>query len=101
VATSDAVTCPADVLEQRGVVPRQCSLSASEVALTLGKAVVFRSGALTLGVYLSRRFTERRVLSEIVNTLTRATGRSPRGWLGPGLSETPNTPRLLAKLGFT
>jgi allantoinase len=26
---------------------------------------------------------------------------SPRGWLGPGLSETPNTPRLLAELGFT
>jgi peptidoglycan/xylan/chitin deacetylase (PgdA/CDA1 family) len=44
---------------------------------------------------------ERLVLSEMVTALTRATERSPRGWLGPGLSETPNTPRLLAELGFT
>ena len=28
------------------------------------------------------------------------TGRNPRGWLGPGLTETWNTPDLLAEIGF-
>ena len=30
-----------------------------------------------------------------------ATGRRPLGWLGPALSETFNTPALLAELGLT
>ncbi len=44
---------------------------------------------------------ERRVLTDIVEKMTKAVGRPPRGWLGPGLTETPNTPALLAELGFT
>ena len=31
---------------------------------------------------------ERRVLREIVEILSRATGQSPKGWLGPALTET-------------
>jgi peptidoglycan/xylan/chitin deacetylase (PgdA/CDA1 family) len=43
---------------------------------------------------------ERAYLSEVVQTIERATGRRPRGWLGPGLTETFETPRLLAELGL-
>jgi peptidoglycan/xylan/chitin deacetylase (PgdA/CDA1 family) len=44
---------------------------------------------------------ERRYLSEVVETIDGATGRRPKGWLGPALTETPNTPRILADLGLT
>lgn len=43
---------------------------------------------------------ERRVLAEITRTITDATGRPPRGWMGPGLTETHHTPQLLAELGY-
>jgi allantoinase len=43
---------------------------------------------------------ERAVLREIVDTIERATGTRPKGWMGPGLSETFATPRLLAELGL-
>lgn len=44
---------------------------------------------------------ERRVLSEIVETITRATGQRPQGWMGPGLTETFATPKLLKELGLS
>lgn len=44
---------------------------------------------------------ERRILTDIVATITEATGRRPNGWMGPGLTETFNTPALLAELGLT
>jgi peptidoglycan/xylan/chitin deacetylase (PgdA/CDA1 family) len=44
---------------------------------------------------------ERAELTAIVETIERATGGRPRGWLGPGLTETYNTPRLLRELGLT
>lgn len=44
---------------------------------------------------------EREVLTDIVDTIAAATGRRPRGWMGPGLTETFNTPRLLAELGLS
>lgn len=44
---------------------------------------------------------ERRVLAEITDTIFSATGRSPRGWMGPGLTETHRTPELLAELGYS
>ncbi|MDQ6821789.1 MAG: polysaccharide deacetylase family protein [Actinomycetota bacterium] len=44
---------------------------------------------------------ERDLLRGIVDTITEATGQSPRGWLGPALTETEHTPALLAELGFT
>ncbi|MEU6410651.1 polysaccharide deacetylase family protein [Microbispora sp. NPDC046933] len=43
---------------------------------------------------------ERRLLTEMAGTIAEATGRRPRGWMGPGLTETFNTPALLAELGF-
>jgi peptidoglycan/xylan/chitin deacetylase (PgdA/CDA1 family) len=43
---------------------------------------------------------ERHLLAEIVDAIVDATGRQPRGWMGPGLTETHHTPELLAQLGF-
>jgi peptidoglycan/xylan/chitin deacetylase (PgdA/CDA1 family) len=42
---------------------------------------------------------ERAYLAEVVRTIQSSTGQQPRGWLGPALTETFNTPRLLAELG--
>lgn len=47
------------------------------------------------------REEERRLLQGIVKTITTATGKAPRGWLGPALTETENTLALLAELGFS
>ncbi|OJX64545.1 MAG: polysaccharide deacetylase [Micrococcales bacterium 73-13] len=44
---------------------------------------------------------ERAGLAEITEAITAATGKQPRGWLGPALTETENTPELLAELGYT
>ena len=43
---------------------------------------------------------ERRLLADVTSTITAATGRRPAGWMGPGLTETFNTPELLAELGY-
>ncbi|MCW2731827.1 MAG: Polysaccharide deacetylase [Mycobacterium sp.] len=43
---------------------------------------------------------ERAVLTEIADAIDGATGGRPRGWMGPGLTETHYTPELLAELGF-
>lgn len=40
-------------------------------------------------------------LRGIVETIERGVGRRPKGWLGPALTETFDTPRLLAELGLT
>ncbi|MBQ1123313.1 polysaccharide deacetylase family protein [Streptomyces sp. A73] len=47
------------------------------------------------------RDEERRFLSDIVDTIATATGQRPRGWMGPGLTETFHTPSLLAELGLS
>ncbi|MCX4094377.1 polysaccharide deacetylase family protein [Nocardia sp. alder85J] len=44
---------------------------------------------------------ERIVLRDIVTTLEKATGVRPRGWMGPGLTETFHTAELLAELGLS
>ena len=43
---------------------------------------------------------EREVIRTVVRTIQGATGRAPRGWLGPALAETFNTPDLLAEEGI-
>lgn len=42
---------------------------------------------------------ERAYLTEVITTIGDSTGKRPRGWLGPGLTETFNTPDILAELG--
>ncbi len=44
---------------------------------------------------------ERAYLTDVVNTIKQGTGKEPKGWLGPALSETYNTPELLSELGLT
>jgi len=44
---------------------------------------------------------ERTVLAEIVGTIEKTTGQRPHGWMGPGLTETFQTPALLAELGLS
>ena len=44
---------------------------------------------------------ERAALENIASTIAAATGQQPRGWMGPGLTETFETPKLLRELGFT
>jgi peptidoglycan/xylan/chitin deacetylase (PgdA/CDA1 family) len=42
---------------------------------------------------------EREALRGMFETIERATGQRPKGWLGPALTETFDTPALLAELG--
>lgn len=44
---------------------------------------------------------ERKYLTEVVETIISGTGNAPKGWLGPALTETYNTPRLLSEMGLT
>lgn len=44
---------------------------------------------------------ERAFLTDVVATIEKATGQRPHGWLGPGLTETFQTPSLLVELGLT
>lgn len=43
---------------------------------------------------------ERAYLVDVVDTIERAMGRRPLGWMGPGLTETFRTPEMLAELGL-
>lgn len=43
---------------------------------------------------------ERRILTDITGTIEKATGQRPKGWMGPALTETDNSPRLLSELGY-
>lgn len=43
---------------------------------------------------------EKQYLTEVINAIKNSTGQQPRGWLGPALTETYNTPEILAELGL-
>jgi len=43
---------------------------------------------------------QRAVIRKSVETIREFTGKAPRGWLGPGLAETWETPDLLAEAGI-
>ena len=43
---------------------------------------------------------ERQTIREALRTIEQAAGQRPRGWLGPGLAETVNTPDVLAEEGI-
>lgn len=44
---------------------------------------------------------ERRFLEEVTETIAKATGQRPTGWMGPGLTETFETPKILKELGYS
>jgi len=43
---------------------------------------------------------EREVIRRTIETIQKFTGKRPRGWMGPGLHETFDTPDILAEEGF-
>jgi peptidoglycan/xylan/chitin deacetylase (PgdA/CDA1 family) len=43
---------------------------------------------------------QRGVIRKSIETIREFTGKAPRGWLGPGLAETWDTPELLAEAGL-
>ena len=43
---------------------------------------------------------ERDYIQTSLHALTRATGKTPAGWLGPESGESTRTPQLLAELGM-
>ena len=43
---------------------------------------------------------ERTIIKSIVDTIGKSTGRRPKGWLGPALTESYNTPDILAENGI-
>lgn len=43
---------------------------------------------------------ERPIINGVIDTIERATGTRPRGWLGPALTETENTLDILADAGI-
>jgi peptidoglycan/xylan/chitin deacetylase (PgdA/CDA1 family) len=43
---------------------------------------------------------ERAAIRATADAIARCTGRRPRGWLGPGLTETWETPDILAEEGY-
>lgn len=45
------------------------------------------------------RDDEAQVLAEMMDTIEQATGSRPRGWMGPALNASFNTPEILAELG--
>lgn len=47
------------------------------------------------------RDQEKAYISDVVETIALATGRRPRGWLGPALTTSPVTADLLSELGLT
>jgi allantoinase len=47
------------------------------------------------------RDQEREYIQGVTERIEQATGRRPRGWLGPALTESANTNELLAELGYT
>jgi peptidoglycan/xylan/chitin deacetylase (PgdA/CDA1 family) len=49
---------------------------------------------------LTREPDEAAAIRQTIALIHEATGRPPRGWLGPGLAETPATPDLLADAGI-
>jgi peptidoglycan/xylan/chitin deacetylase (PgdA/CDA1 family) len=43
---------------------------------------------------------ERQAIRDTTDAIARCTGKRPRGWLGPGLTETWETPDILAEEGY-
>ncbi len=46
---------------------------------------------------LPREQDERAVIRQTIEVIQKKTGRKPRGWMGPGLHETFDTPDILAE----
>lgn len=91
-------------LEVRGTVAlnaRVCELYPSVVSACVKLGWEFMGHGKTNSRPLSgmKADEETTLIPEVLATIERATGRRPRGWLGPGLAETDRTLDLLAEHG--
>jgi len=95
----DAVEMPASVLVNSAMYDYAPSLVAAFRAR--GDEIVGhgRSNSERQGVLDDA--AERALIDEATARLTKEEGRSPRGWLGPWISESRVTPDLLAEAGYT
>lgn len=94
-----------DVLDRHGV-RASVSLNGS-VCLTYPRIVeaclasrweIFGHGFLQRA--LPKEKDERAVIRATIEAIEAKTGTRPRGWMGPGLHETPDTPDILAEEGI-
>jgi hypothetical protein len=82
----------AELRSRRPLRPDHQSRPEPQLGLAPGQA----NSILQAGMSLDE---ERRVLTDVIDTAA-ATGQRPRGWMGPGLTGTLNTPALLAEFGL-
>src|SRR5262249_9564317 len=80
----DAAVCRANA-----PIARACGDAGWEI---MGHGVVQRP--------LPREPDEAGAIHRTIALIRESTGRAPRGWLGPGLAETPVTPDLLTQAGI-
>lgn len=92
------------VLRERGI-PASAALNASvlDVYPSVGEAILEARWEF-VGHGVEQRSLqavpdERVVIAETLERIAAFTGARPRGWLGPGLRETADTPDILAELG--
>lgn len=94
-----------EMFERRGV-PVTVALNASICLSYPGiAAAIVESGWEVMGHgYIQRALPleadERAVVKQTIDTIREKTGKAPRGWLGPGLAESFETPDVLAEAGI-
>ena len=98
-----------DVLEKHGVKPTIAmdSLTAENYPYLVSHCQRRGSEIIGHGISVSRMITsnmseqeEREYIRASVESLKRATGSAPAGWLGPEYGESSRTPQLLAEAGI-
>ena len=97
-----------DVLDKHGVRgtialnAEVCQQYPAIIRETLRRRWAFMGHGMTNSQRLSNMppEEERQIVRDTIAVITEAIGRAPRGWLGPGLTETLETPDILAEEGI-
>ena len=98
-----------DVLGKHGITPTIAmdSLTAENYPYLVGHCLKMGCEIIGHGISVSRMISsrmsdreERDYIRESVESIKRATGSAPLGWLGPEYGESSNTPQLLAEAGI-
>ena len=98
-----------DVLERHGIRPTVAldAMTAANYPFLVRHCLDRGCEIIGHGISVSRMITgnmpeqeERDYIRESLDTLTTATGETPKGWMGPEYGESERTPRLLAEAGI-
>ena len=98
-----------DVLEKHGIKPTVAmdALTAEHYPFLVRHVLDRGCEIIAHGISVNRMITsrmsedeERKYIGTSIEALTRATGRTPAGWLGPESGESARTPQLLAEAGI-